>query len=68
MVVIRGTHESAQQAEIMIRKIIADQPAIVSEVIWVPQRALGRIIGEGNSIILVSSLFSIYVRRKTFGG
>ena len=45
VVVIRGTHSSAQQAEIMIRKIIADQPPIVSEIIYVPQKALGRIIG-----------------------
>ncbi|KAJ8298883.1 hypothetical protein KUTeg_022943 [Tegillarca granosa] len=44
MVVIRGNTESAQNAELLIRKIIADMPVIITEEIFVPSRALGRII------------------------
>ena len=44
-VVIRGAAQSAQQAEVMVHRIVAEQPEIISEVIRVPQKALGRIIG-----------------------
>ena len=44
--VIRGTMEGAQQAELMVRQIIVDQPPIVSEVIYVPRWVVGRIIGQ----------------------
>ena len=46
VVVIRGTTESAQQAEYHVRRIIAEQPPIVTEEILVPDKAVGRIIGE----------------------
>ena len=46
VVVIRGTYESASHAEVMIRKIIADQPVIEVREITVPKGALGRIIGR----------------------
>ncbi|ELU02506.1 hypothetical protein CAPTEDRAFT_171430 [Capitella teleta] len=55
MVIIRGTLTSAQQAEIMIRKIIADQPPVLTEVIWVPQKLLGRIIGRNGDTIRQTS-------------
>ena len=45
-VVIRGTPEAAQQAEIMIRKIIAEIPEIFTEEMRVPGKCLGRIIGN----------------------
>lgn len=44
-VVVRGTAQSAQQAEVMVHRIVAEQPEIISDVITVPQKALGRIIG-----------------------
>jgi len=45
VLVIRGTAEKAQAAECMVRKLLADLPVIVQEVIHVPQYTLGRIIG-----------------------
>ena len=53
MIVIRGTPEGAQKAELMIRKVIADQPVILTEVVHVPQTAVGRIIG----IILIAIIY-----------
>lgn len=50
-VVIRGTSNCAQQAELLIRKIIADQPPIVTETIMVPEKTLGRIIGRSGDTI-----------------
>ena len=44
--VIRGTQESAQQAENIIRHIIAEQPTIITETVLVPPNSIGRIIGE----------------------
>ena len=44
-VVIRGTALSAQQAELMVHKIVAEQSEIATEVMTVPQKSLGRIIG-----------------------
>ena len=46
IVKISGTHESAQQAEVQIRKIIAEQPPIITDVVTVPQKCIGRIIGQ----------------------
>lgn len=51
MVVIRGNTESAQNAELLIRKIIADMPVIITEEIFVPSRALGRIIGRNGESV-----------------
>lgn len=51
MVVIRGNTESAQNAELLIRKIIADMPVIITEEIFVPSRALGRIIGRNGETV-----------------
>ncbi len=42
---ISGTHESAQQAEVQVRKIIAEQPPIITDTITVPDKCIGRIIG-----------------------
>ena len=44
--VVRGNLEAAQQAENMIRKIIAELPVLVTEEISVPGKCLGRIIGQ----------------------
>ena len=46
VVTIRGTHESAQQAELLVRKAVAEQPTKSTETIYVPGNTLGRIIGE----------------------
>ncbi|ESO89711.1 hypothetical protein LOTGIDRAFT_124728 [Lottia gigantea] len=65
-VIIHGTSASAQQAEIMIRKIIADMPAILTEEIQVPAVALGRIIGRGGENVREISRISkakIYIER-----
>ncbi|XP_050397075.1 tudor and KH domain-containing protein isoform X3 [Patella vulgata] len=67
-VIIRGTSESAQKAELMIRKIIADMPAILTEEIQVPAVALGRIIGRGGENVRELSRISkakIYIERTT---
>jgi hypothetical protein len=44
--VVRGNLEAAQQAENMIRKIIAELPVLVTEEMSVPGKCLGRIIGQ----------------------
>lgn len=46
ILVIRGTQEAVHQAELMVRKIIVDQPPIITDAIVVPCEAVGRIIGE----------------------
>ena len=43
---IRGTTESAQIAEYMVRRALADLPVIVQDEVWVPGYCLGRIIGK----------------------
>jgi len=43
--VIRGTQDAVHQAELMVRKVIVDQPPIVSDTIAVPGNSVGRIIG-----------------------
>ena len=45
ILVIRGTQEGIHQAELMVRKIIVDQPPIIADVLTVPCEAIGRIIG-----------------------
>jgi len=44
--VIRGTQDAVHQAELMVRKIIVDQPPVVSDTITVPGNCVGRIIGQ----------------------
>jgi len=46
MLVIRGTQDAVHQAELLVRKVIVDQPPIVSDSITVPGNSIGRIIGE----------------------
>lgn len=51
IVLIQGEREKAKRAEILVKKIIAEQPVIRTEEIFVPQRACGRIIGKGGQTI-----------------
>ena len=51
IVLIQGEREKAKRAEILVKKIIAEQPVIRTEDIFVPQRACGRIIGKGGQTI-----------------
>jgi len=44
--VIRGTQDAVHQAELMVRKVIVDQPPIVSDTVTVPGNSIGRIIGQ----------------------
>ena len=44
-VLIRGDTESAQKAELMIRQMLADMPATITEEVEVPGYCIGRIIG-----------------------
>lgn len=65
-VVIRGTLASSQEAECLIRKVIADLPEIIQTEILVPAYALGRIIGRGGESIRQMSRLSkckIYISR-----
>ena len=57
ILVIRGSHEGAQQAELRVRQIIVDQPDVVSETVTVPQQAIGRIIGKRLIVHLRIRLF-----------
>lgn len=49
--IIRGTTEAAQKAEVMIYKMIADMPKIITEEVEVPGYCIGRIIGKGGERI-----------------
>jgi len=44
--VIRGIQDAVHQAELMVRKIIVDQPPIVNDTVSVPGNSVGRIIGQ----------------------
>ncbi|XP_056002323.1 tudor and KH domain-containing protein homolog isoform X2 [Ostrea edulis] len=64
--IIRGTAESAQRAELVIRDFVANMPVILTEVMSVPSSALGRIIGRGGDTIKSisrSSKAKVYVDR-----
>lgn len=50
-VVIKGDREKARKAEFFIKKIINEQPKILTEEYYVPQRCCGRIIGRGGMTI-----------------
>ena len=45
-VIVRGTAEQAQRAEYLIHKIVAEVPRKIDEDVYVPMRAVGRIIGR----------------------
>lgn len=49
--VIFGTAEAAQQAELMIHQVIADIPEVLEEEIEVPAYSIGRLIGKGGKTI-----------------
>lgn len=51
IVLIQGEREKAKRAEILVKKIIAEQPVIRTEEVFIPQRACGRIIGKGGQTI-----------------
>ena len=46
-VVVRGQQDAAQRAEMIIRRMLAEIPPVVSETITVTDKAIGRIIGRG---------------------
>ncbi|XP_020900391.1 tudor and KH domain-containing protein isoform X2 [Exaiptasia diaphana] len=50
-VVIKGERENARKAEFLIKKIISEQPKMLTEEYYVPQRSCGRIIGRGGMTI-----------------
>ncbi|XP_046545484.1 uncharacterized protein LOC124255630 [Haliotis rubra] len=65
-VVIRGTSDAAQHAELLIRRIIAEMPDIFTEEVRVPGYCLGRIIGRNGENIRQMSRTSkakIYIDR-----
>ena len=51
IVLIQGEREKAKRAEILVKKIIAEQPVLRTEEVFIPQRACGRIIGKGGQTI-----------------
>lgn len=51
ILIIQGTQEGAQKAELMVRQIIADQPEIVTTIVQVPNYSVGRIIGRNGETI-----------------
>lgn len=51
VMVIRGTQDAIHQAELVVRKLIVDQPPIVSDIVLVPHTAVGRIIGRNGDTI-----------------
>jgi len=51
MLSIRGRREDVRQAEFIVRQIIADQPPVISFTVYVPQKAIGRIIGKNGESI-----------------
>ncbi len=46
IIIVRGKPEAVQQAEMLIRKIVVDQPVVIQEAIYVPEVTVGRIIGK----------------------
>jgi len=46
VLLIRGTQDAVHQAELMVRRVIVDQPPVVSDSITVPGTCIGCIIGE----------------------
>jgi predicted RNA-binding protein YlqC (UPF0109 family) len=50
-VVIKGEREKAKKAEMMIKKVISDQPKVLTVDYFIPQKSCGRVIGRGGSTI-----------------
>ena len=50
-ILIRGSRERIKQAEVLIQKIIEEQPVLEKVKIKIPQRLIGRIIGKGGKTI-----------------
>jgi tudor domain-containing protein 2 len=49
--VIRGSRERIKHAEVLIKKIIDEQPVMEKISVEIPQRVIGRIIGKGGKTI-----------------
>ena len=45
VVIIRGSPENAMMAEQLLNKCMSEQPVIESVEMYIPQRAVGRVIG-----------------------
>ena len=58
-VIVRGTAEQAQRAEYLIHKIVAEVPRKIDEDVYVPMRAVGRIIGK--FVCVCVRVFCVYV-------
>lgn len=50
-ILVRGSRERAKHAEVLIRKVIAEQPALEKNTMDIPQRVVGRVIGKGGNTI-----------------
>ncbi|XP_032230790.1 tudor domain-containing 6-like [Nematostella vectensis] len=50
-IVIKGEREKARKAELIIKKIVAEQPRQLTEEYLIPQAACGKIIGRGGATI-----------------
>ncbi|XP_072019812.1 tudor and KH domain-containing protein-like [Amphiura filiformis] len=66
VVIIRGSPENAMMAEQLLNKCISEQPVIDTVEIYLPQRAIGRIIGRGGEnirLISRSSKAKVFIER-----
>lgn len=50
-ILVRGSRERTKHAEVLVRKVIAEQPAVETSTMEVPQKAIGRVIGKGGTTI-----------------
>ena len=50
-ILVRGSRERAKHAEILVRKLIAEQPAVETGTMEIPQMVIGRVIGKGGTTI-----------------
>lgn len=48
---IRGSRERIKHAEVLIKKLIDEQPVLEKAVAEIPELAIGRIIGKGGKTI-----------------
>lgn len=58
--VIRGMQDAVHQAELMVRKVIVDQPPIISDTVTVPGITIGRIIGQSARHIFHYGTFDLH--------
>jgi transcription antitermination factor NusA-like protein len=49
--VIRGSRERIKHAEVLIKKIIDEQPVLTKVTVEIPRKVIGRIIGKGGKTI-----------------